>query len=611
MKEVFDLSKFDSYKEDNRREIKKAEGGLPNSLWDTYSAFANCYGGVIILGVKEDKHGNWYTTGLKNASKLQKDFWDTINNRKKVSINLLKDDDVEIFSMNDTSDVIMVIWVPGAKREQKPVYINNDLFGGTFRRNWEGDYHCTSLQVKTMLRDQAEETMDMEVLDEVEIEDLNKDSIRAYRNSHKSFKPGHPFERLDDNEYLRVIGAAGFCKEDKKLHPTVAGMLMFGNEYDIVRCFPEYFLDYRENPDTVIRWTDRIQSSSGEWSGNLFDFYFRVYNKITKDIKLPFKMQGGFRVDDTPVHRALREALANCIINADFHGEYGIIIIKDSNKVTLENPGYIRLGKEQMRRGGKSDPRNKSLMKMFNMIDIGEHAGSGVPNIFNVWENEGWEEPIIEESFDPDRTSLILKFVEKQVIKTGDKKQTIKASDKKHANKTYKNKEKIRLYLQGHETAKTSDIAEVLGLSVARTRVVLSEMDDIEPLGINRTRAYRLRKGMDWMDRSENPAIYRENPTFENKKPDLERKKLEIESLKSAIARQKYFNYTKEKLLKVYNSIEINQVFGAPEVKEILGCTTTASKDIMKKLRDMGVVVEVKGRGKGKYRFAYEHEKAD
>ena len=83
--------------------------------------------------------------------------------------------------------------------------------------------------------------MDMEVLEEAEIEDLNQESIRGYRNSHKSFKPGHPFERLDDNEYLRVIGAAGFSKNDKKLHPTAAGMLMFGNEYDIVRYFPEYF----------------------------------------------------------------------------------------------------------------------------------------------------------------------------------------------------------------------------------------------------------------------------------------------------------------------------------------------------------------------------------
>lgn len=305
MEELFHLADFDSYKEDNRREVKKAEGGLPNSLWDTYSAFANCYGGVIILGVKEDKNGNWHTTGLRNEAKQKKVLWDTLNNRKKVSINLLREDDVETFSVNGTDDCIMVIRVPRASREQKPVYINDDLFGGTFRRNWEGDYHCTRLQVKTMLRDQAEETMDMEVLEEAEIEDLNRDSVRGYRNSHKSFKPGHPFERLDDNEYLRAIGAAGFSKDSKKLHPTAAGMLMFGNEYDIVRYFPEYFLDYRENPDTIIRWTDRLQSSSGEWSGNLFDFYFRVYSKLIKDIKVPFKMQDGFRVDDTPVHLSL------------------------------------------------------------------------------------------------------------------------------------------------------------------------------------------------------------------------------------------------------------------------------------------------------------------
>ena len=410
MKDIFDISKFDSYKEDNRREVKKANGGLPVSLWDTYSAFANCYGGVIILGVAENKDGSWHTTGLKVAdkSKLIKQFWDIINNRKKININILKDDDVETYDVN--GDLIIVIYVPMAKREEKPVYINDDLFGGTYRRNHEGDYKCTRLQVKTMLRDQAEETTDMTVLDDALILDLNQDSVRGYRNSHKSLKPGHPFERLDDEQYLRAIGAAGISREDKKLHPTAAGMLMFGNEYDIIKYFPEYFLDYRENPDPVIRWTDRIQSSSGEWSGNVFDFYFRVYNKLIQDIKVPFKMENGRRVDDTPVHRALREALANCIINADFYGKYGIIIKKESKKITIANPGYIRLGKEQMRRGGLSDPRNKLLMKMFNMIDIGEHAGSGVPNIYNTWEDEGWEEPVIIEEFDPDRTTLILSF---------------------------------------------------------------------------------------------------------------------------------------------------------------------------------------------------------
>lgn len=108
----------------------------------------HCYGGVIILGVVENKDGSWHTTGLKAADKekLIKQFWDTINNRKKVSANILKDDDVEIYDVN--GDLIIVIHVPMAKREEKPVYVNNDLFGATFRRNHEGDYRCTRLQVK-------------------------------------------------------------------------------------------------------------------------------------------------------------------------------------------------------------------------------------------------------------------------------------------------------------------------------------------------------------------------------------------------------------------------------------------------------------------------------
>ena len=252
LSDLFDITKFDSYKEDNRREVKKAKGGLPHSLWETYSAFANCYGGVIILGIREREDGSWYTTGLNAGDKdrLLKQLWDTVNNRKKVNINLLKEDDVETYDVE--GDLIIVIYIAMAKREEKPVYINDDLFGGTYRRNHEGDYRCTRLQVKTLLRDQAENTMDMEVLDDVPMEDLNYETIQGYRNRHRILKSGHPFERLNDSEYLRSIGAAAISRDDKQLHPTAAGMLMFGNEYNIVRHFPEYFLDYREMLDPAI-----------------------------------------------------------------------------------------------------------------------------------------------------------------------------------------------------------------------------------------------------------------------------------------------------------------------------------------------------------------------
>jgi len=490
MEELFDIAQYDTYKEDNRREVKKATGGLPLSLWETYSAFANSYGGVIILGLKESSDKTWRTTGLKDADKLLKSFWDTINNRQKVSINLLRDSDVKVYYIGE--DIVLVIYVPMAKREQKPVYINDDLFGSTFRRNHEGDYHCTKLQVKAMLRDQTEATCDMNILDDVDMDELNTETVQSYRHRHRTLKPAHPFNGLDDHEYLKKIGAAAISDVDKKLHPTAAGMLMFGDEFNIVRHFPEYFLDYREVLDPTIRWTDRLQSSSGEWSGNLCDFYFRVYNKITRDIKVPFKTQGGDRIDDTPIHEALREALANCLINADFYVNCGIVVRKEVDKLIFENPGYIRTGKEQMRLGGVSDPRNKSLMKMFNLISIGERAGSGVPNIYKIWEEENYLDPIIEEEFDPDRTKLLLPLIKKQATKASGKNKQQKQATKSKRQKTSDHEQKLREYLYAHGECNIQVLADCVGLSTSRTRAILSQMPDVLPEGERNKRMYHL-----------------------------------------------------------------------------------------------------------------------
>ena len=109
-------------------------------------------------------------------------------------------------------------------------------------------------------------------------------------------------------------------------------------------------------------------------------------------------------------------------------------------KIIFENPGYIRTGKVQMRKGGESDPRNKSLMKMFNLINIGERSGSGVPLIFNTWNDYGWKEPVIDERFDPDRTVISLEFIPKTVEKTSEENKRRKQAEKNtRAYKKYTN----------------------------------------------------------------------------------------------------------------------------------------------------------------------------
>lgn len=167
------------------------------------------------------------------------------------------------------------------------------------------------------------------------------------------------------------------------------------------------------------------------------------------------------------------------------------MVKKEVDSLIIENPGSIRTGKKQMLRGGISDPRNKTLMKMFNLIGIGERAGSGIPDIYQIWEDEGWKTPMVEETYNPDRTRLSLEFVKKQAIK-----QATKASDKNQCKnkqeKTEENRLLIREYLSQNGRSKTSEIVKYIGLSPARTRAILTEMEDVIIEGANKNRKYRL-----------------------------------------------------------------------------------------------------------------------
>lgn len=92
------------------------------------------------------------------------------------------------------------------------------------------------------------------------------------------------------------------------------------------------------------------------------------------------------------------------------------------NEITISNPGGLRVSVEQAIVGGRSDPRNATLVKMFNLIGIGESAGSGIPNIHAVWEKQNWQLPVWAERFNPDRTYLALSFIKEAPIISADKK---------------------------------------------------------------------------------------------------------------------------------------------------------------------------------------------
>lgn len=85
---------FDLVHENENIEYKESFDKLPSDIWSTYSAFANTKGGLIILGVSED-NGIYEAVGVNNAPKIIQDFWNTINNREKISKNILDNRHIE------------------------------------------------------------------------------------------------------------------------------------------------------------------------------------------------------------------------------------------------------------------------------------------------------------------------------------------------------------------------------------------------------------------------------------------------------------------------------------------------------------------------------------
>ena len=449
--------------EDHERECKLANGGLPESIWETYSSFANTNGGTILLGIRE--HRDSFTIeGLtdKQIIKYQKDFWSTLNDRNKISKNILLNHHVQVVEVEDKK--ILKIDIPAADRHDKPVYIGTDPMKGTYKRDYEGDFLCTEEAVRAMFADQRDVSGDVEVLDEFGLDVLNQDTIKGYRIVFEQLHSGHPWNALENDEFLMKLRAAAKNKMGK-LSPTIAGLLFFGEAYHITEVFPNYFLDYREEcDDKAVRWLFRTHSNEGDWSGNIYDFFCKVRTRIDDEVAVPFaNRRDGYRVDRVDVHDALEEALANALAHANYYGRRGIIVVKNGKELSISNPGTIRVTKEEFYAGGNSDPRNPNILKMFGFVNVGERAGSGVDKIMTAWAEQNWKKPEFDFSERNDRVTLKLEVGQVVYIPGAADLQAdrhVELTETDEINNMNK-EQKVMYYLKSHDSISTQQTMEL------------------------------------------------------------------------------------------------------------------------------------------------------
>ena len=151
-------------------------------------------------------------TGVEDADKIRKDLWNTINSREKVNVNLLHDEDVQTISVNGKE--VIAINVPRADYNLRPVYINNNLMRGTYRRNLKVIITCTEQMIKMMVRDAYEDGNDRMFLEYYTMDDIDIPTLEGYRVMFKTNNPEHIWNSLDHKEFLMQLGGYVVNRKD-------------------------------------------------------------------------------------------------------------------------------------------------------------------------------------------------------------------------------------------------------------------------------------------------------------------------------------------------------------------------------------------------------------
>ena len=304
----FDLKKI---KENENIEFKRADNNLPNSLQETYSAFCNTSGGIIILGIEEEKNGDNIIIGINDIDKMEKDIWNTANNLAKVSYNVIGNGDIYKVKIDDKN--IMILDIKEAPHNKKPVYLNRKI-ENTYIRRGEADKKADNDEIGTLM---AMATPKPLLLDNFSMKDLDSETVSKFRKIVEERYPEKNYKNLNDEDFLKEP----FALNEEKVRVSNTSLLIEAIREALVNTL--IHADYLQNFPKV-----KIEMFEGwinfENSGKML---------ITKDEYV----QGGNSV----IRNEILVQLVRLIGIAERQGFGGVKICKTSESLFKQQPEII------------------------------------------------------------------------------------------------------------------------------------------------------------------------------------------------------------------------------------------------------------------------------
>ncbi|MAL23062.1 MAG: hypothetical protein CMP05_07130 [Xanthomarina sp.] len=366
-------------------EVKAAKGELPKDTWETVSAFSNTSGGWLVFGVKQNGK-QFEVQGLSNPEKIEQDFLNAIRSGK---FNVFVTTKQAKYAIN--GNTLLAFYVPASKN--KPVYYNS--LQNTFIRRGSSDQRATKEEIDAMFRDQTFGTKTSEAAPNTSVSDIHTTSLKQYRDYMARFNPDVSYNRFDDDEFLSKLRIL----ENGQL--TYAGLLFLGKREIIEKHFADFRIDLLEIPGTSITNATTNYTFRLDEHENLWDYYFACFQRLKQKVDVSFQItEQGFAQELSPGLKAIREALVNMLMHADYFAPSYARIRMFTNHIEFYNPGGLPKPLEELKAKDLSLPRNPLLSKLFRMVRLAENAGFGFDKIETNWNAYNQTLPEYDISFD-------------------------------------------------------------------------------------------------------------------------------------------------------------------------------------------------------------------
>jgi ATP-dependent DNA helicase RecG len=376
-------------------EVKAAARGLPKSIVETVSAFANTDGGLILLGLDED---DGFSALEVDSGKLAADLASACADQLEPPTR----PEIEIVEIDGC--LVVAAIVEELPPTQKPCFVKKrGIERGSFVRTFDGDRTLSTYEVHVLQSSRGQPDDDGVVVEGADLDDLDPALTGALIRRLRSTR-GQVFASANDDEILDMMGVT--ATRDDARGVTLAGLLALGR-------FPQQFLPQLDVTFVALPTVSGEPLADGtrfldnqSIDGPIPRMVAETLTALRRNMKRRSIVVGLGREDrwDYP-EEAIREVVANALMHRDYHPLAHGTQVRVSlypDRLEVSSPGGLHgpVSREDLLAEPVSSSRNARLAKLLEDVEIEstsrtvcENRGSGLLATAAALRDAGMEPP--------------------------------------------------------------------------------------------------------------------------------------------------------------------------------------------------------------------------